>query len=596
MREPASLDAWLAALRGQGWQGKNVSKEWVGPCPLCGGDDRFHLKKGDKASVLAGCRKGCQFKDIAEKVLGDTTRVDRLDPPDWGPTSYKDEKVRAMDQLSERWDNAQAPSDVHPYFAEKGYDANPEGVRVERDKETLLVPMRALGIEGNPLHGLHRIWWDRKRWVKKHAHGSKSNGSCFAIEPQRLKETRRVYVVEGIATGLAVSQAVAGTDIEGVVIVAFVRGNLGHIAKALKKKHPDTRRILCADNDRWKNSGENPGVEAAKAAAREHDAEICIPDFKDWTTRPTDFDDLRTLEGDEAVRHWLDPTRAPKAVTTAPRLEANGTEGALPPPEEDPDPCHGLRRELVELAYQVGEEGWTHDNCETLAELRTAARELDIEGPPPPVIEGKSASDALAALEAHFKEHAPPEPDSCFEDNGTPQGLVVAGEWDTVPGDRQWVVSRPWGPAGSVVLFTARGAGGEDATRDAVRHSGRGWQVRDHPGRLRRFPSSAGGPRRWPHRRCSGLGTNRRRRTQDLPWDRLLRWSGCGGGWGPPPLRLRPGSRVWSVVGTVRGRLGARLDQGQTNVPGRTAVRMAEQHRGPGIARARSPSFRLCER
>ena len=36
---------------------KKQGREWVGPCPLCGGKDRFHVRDGS-ATVLVGCR-GC---------------------------------------------------------------------------------------------------------------------------------------------------------------------------------------------------------------------------------------------------------------------------------------------------------------------------------------------------------------------------------------------------------------------------------------------------------------------------------------------------------------------------------------------------------
>ena len=482
MREPASLDDWLAALRGQGWQGKKVGQEWVGPCPLCGGDDRFHVKEGTDVPVLASCRKGCSFEDILKKVSPDgSPGPGRMAPPDWGPTPETDEKDRAaMEQLRKRWADAQDPKEVHPYFAEKGYTTNPLGVKVDRDGETLLVPMPALGIEGNPLHGLHRIWRDGKRWVKKHAYGSKPNGTYFLIGGDRLK-TGRAYIVEGIATGMAISRSVKGRAIDGVVVVAFVRGNLGHVAKALKGKYPKWKRVIGADDDRWKTPGENPGVESATKAAREHDCELCIPEFEDTATQPTDFDDLLGLEGPEAVRHCLDPKRAPKAVTSVPQPESDATEvvsdaprpesdrneaalpppGALPPPEADADPLHGMYPEVCDLADQVGHEGWTEPNCDKLDELLHARRELDVDGPPPPRIQGRSVSEALKELEQHFKEHGPPEPDPCFEDDGKPRGLVVDREWSATPGERKWVLSRPWGPAGSVVLFTGRGAGGK---------------------------------------------------------------------------------------------------------------------------------------
>jgi len=58
------LDDWLRALFALGWPGKRSGVEWAGPCPKCGGDDRFHLRAGDKAEVVAGCRHGCRFEDL----------------------------------------------------------------------------------------------------------------------------------------------------------------------------------------------------------------------------------------------------------------------------------------------------------------------------------------------------------------------------------------------------------------------------------------------------------------------------------------------------------------------------------------------------
>ena len=37
---------------------KRKGSEWVGPCPLCGGDDRFHVRAGQNGDALVGCR-GC---------------------------------------------------------------------------------------------------------------------------------------------------------------------------------------------------------------------------------------------------------------------------------------------------------------------------------------------------------------------------------------------------------------------------------------------------------------------------------------------------------------------------------------------------------
>lgn len=52
-----TLEDWVDALQASGWEGRKVGREWKGPCPLCGGTDRFHVGRGTKgAAVLAFCR------------------------------------------------------------------------------------------------------------------------------------------------------------------------------------------------------------------------------------------------------------------------------------------------------------------------------------------------------------------------------------------------------------------------------------------------------------------------------------------------------------------------------------------------------------
>ena len=255
-------------------------------------------------------------------------------------------------------------------------------------------------------------------------------------------------------------------------MVAFSKDGLLPVAKKVREKFHPCPVVIAADNDRWTSVKQreglpdipNPGVHYAREAAKAvKGCEVAIPDFHDLSNKPTDFDDLRAREGDEAVRQWLDPERAHMAVT-ARQAKANGTGGTPPPPGEDPDPLHGMKEELAELASAVGQDGWTEHNCDVLAELRTVARELNVNGPLPPDIKGKSATEALAVLEAHFKKHGPPEPDPCFEDEA-PRGLVrTTKQWSQPPEPRKWVVSPPWGPAGYVVYFTGRGAAGKSHT------------------------------------------------------------------------------------------------------------------------------------
>ena len=49
---------------------KTGQKHFNGPCPICGGDDRFYIS--DKGSgLLINCNKGCSFKDLAQQLRKD---------------------------------------------------------------------------------------------------------------------------------------------------------------------------------------------------------------------------------------------------------------------------------------------------------------------------------------------------------------------------------------------------------------------------------------------------------------------------------------------------------------------------------------------
>ena len=55
---------------------KKKGREWVGPCPLCGGEDRFHVHENG-TKVLVGCRGCIDGRDPAERHrrYGELTRA-----------------------------------------------------------------------------------------------------------------------------------------------------------------------------------------------------------------------------------------------------------------------------------------------------------------------------------------------------------------------------------------------------------------------------------------------------------------------------------------------------------------------------------------
>ena len=202
----------------------------------------------------------------------------------------------------------------HPYLEAKGIrnvTYLKSIIDPETEEEMLLIPMR--NVQGK-IRNIQRIWPNGRRRQMPQAGGS--TGLYNTIEAHRFKHTKTLYVCEGWATGWTIHLAT-----NTAVIVAFFDGGLKTVGEIIQSRYPDANLIFAADNDRWKpvkREGQmvNPGVYAAVKAAEALDAEYCIPDFADLETKPTDFDDLRQLEGLDAVRARLDPDLAGDAVTS----------------------------------------------------------------------------------------------------------------------------------------------------------------------------------------------------------------------------------------------------------------------------------------
>jgi hypothetical protein len=56
--------AWIAERLGL----KRSGSEYKGPCPVCGGVDRFHVRAGRSADLLIHCRHGCKYSEIAAEL------------------------------------------------------------------------------------------------------------------------------------------------------------------------------------------------------------------------------------------------------------------------------------------------------------------------------------------------------------------------------------------------------------------------------------------------------------------------------------------------------------------------------------------------
>jgi putative DNA primase/helicase len=227
----------------------------------------------------------------------------------------KAKEEQAASVLAEQiYSAADAALPNHPYLVRKGvspchglrvgnwYQVGADGKRFREKSNCLLVPMR--DAEGK-LWNLQAIFSERDPELerdKDYLLGGRKQGTYFSIG----RPEGAVAIGEGFAT-MASIRAATGL----AVCVAFDKGNLLPVGKALREKLPDVRLIFAADND-IKEGKPNYGVEKSSAAAAEVGGYIAIPELDG---KKADFNDLSQVKGHDAVKAAIEgaqPVAAPK--------------------------------------------------------------------------------------------------------------------------------------------------------------------------------------------------------------------------------------------------------------------------------------------
>ena len=70
----------MEACAARGLRLNRSGKEYSGPCPLCGGEDRFHVAPGSTQPVVASCRFGHGFVELLRELFPTTARAPSHDP------------------------------------------------------------------------------------------------------------------------------------------------------------------------------------------------------------------------------------------------------------------------------------------------------------------------------------------------------------------------------------------------------------------------------------------------------------------------------------------------------------------------------------
>lgn len=198
----------------------------------------------------------------------------------------KQQRRCAEDQLktdcqtwcADTFNKAKTATNEHPYLKRKGVQA----YGVKQLGGNLLVPLR----DGSAvIHGLQFIM---PEGTKKFKTGTSKQGNYFSIG----KPHGNILIIcEGYATGASLHHSTGHA-----VAVAFDAGNLLAVAKGLRRKFPNIRLIICADND---ESG--VGQEKAKEAALAVAGLVAMP-----PEAGDDFNDLHQKQGAKAVKACLE--------------------------------------------------------------------------------------------------------------------------------------------------------------------------------------------------------------------------------------------------------------------------------------------------
>lgn len=336
---------WPDILRGLGVPAECL-RDKHGPCPHCSGKDRFRFddKEGRGTYVCNNCGSGDGFallelvhgwsaKQCLEQV-GSYLGLDSKAPApriDLATVELRNAQARALAdtekanrslEAAERakalWDKASPPPFQHGYLQAKGID--PVGVRLlaGNDGPTLLVPL--FDAEGR-LWSVQRIYLGKDdvgadTWHKRHLKGGMKAG-CFLMLGQ---PSGRVLVCEGYATGASLYQCTGHA-----VAVAFDAAGLLRVSAILKAKYPGCQVVIAADNDAFKDG--NPGLTAARKAAKKNGVPVVYPVFPDHQGRLKDWNDMHQHHGAPTVAQEVERQLAGAVVAGEAERAASGATG-----------------------------------------------------------------------------------------------------------------------------------------------------------------------------------------------------------------------------------------------------------------------------
>ena len=300
---------------------QRVGRELSGPCPLCGGHDRFHIRK-ENAGAVVGCR-GCidgqpqgraRFGELVHLVFGDRflpkspkSRQRLQNGSVSHPREYTSQPARALEQTKSQrraaefgrrlWSEAgriptpsrTGPSDTSPprlWFAARSllhpWQTPPPAIRYHTSEQLIVTGLWSLDairtawprLPTDPPPAVHCIAIDEEgrkryppRWTDErgHQHDKRTygqitdTGAGLALgDPEAVADP--VHICEGVADALAIYSRRPGLVLASITTVTAVISRLG----VFRRIYDSRRAYIWSDIDA-NQQGQDAGAQLAEA-------------------------------------------------------------------------------------------------------------------------------------------------------------------------------------------------------------------------------------------------------------------------------------------------------------------------------------------
>lgn len=260
--EQPNWSEWSPLIIGQ-YGLKKVGREYHGPCPNCGGTDRFWITDY-QGMVKTHCRQCGDFQTI-QKIMSEDGCWPSLQPRNSNNVHYidpvKDFPTITMD-------------------TSKPYHENKKIPLIGASLDQLTVVIDLIDIDGNTV-GHQRISPDGQKRFSK---GLAVEQGPFSFVGKLDHETTEAFVTEGWADAVTVF-----TCTQVPTIFGLSANNVPIVADNLRKKFPRLNLTICGDND-------DAGMRAIKKARLPY----VVP-----STPGKDWNDIYAALGKQAVLNEL---------------------------------------------------------------------------------------------------------------------------------------------------------------------------------------------------------------------------------------------------------------------------------------------------